>query len=65
MPNPWMKKNPMLSLFLSSANAAAGHGRSLLLREARANRTAATRSMTKAWIDLWTPKPTRKRGSAK
>jgi hypothetical protein len=65
MPNPWTKKNPMLSLFLSGANAAASHGRGLLLRQARTNRTIAIRSATQAWIDLWTPKPTRKRKSTK
>jgi hypothetical protein len=26
MANPWMKKNPFLSMFLSGANAASGKG---------------------------------------
>ena len=27
MTNPWLKKNPMMSLWLSAANAAAGRVR--------------------------------------
>lgn len=33
--NPWMKKNPALSLFLSGANAWAGAARGVLTKEAR------------------------------
>jgi hypothetical protein len=65
MPNPWMKKNPALSVFLTGANTAASHGRGLLLRQVRANRTATIRATTKVWIGLWAPKPTRKRGSGR
>lgn len=35
MANPWTKRNPALSLFLSGANAWAGAARSALMKEAR------------------------------
>jgi hypothetical protein len=42
--NPWMKKNPFLSMWLSGANAVAGAARSRATAEAK--RQAATK-MTK------------------
>jgi hypothetical protein len=65
MPNPWMKKNPALSLILTGASTATSHGRGLLLRQVRANRTTTIKAMTKVWIGLWAPKPTRRRTSAR
>jgi hypothetical protein len=40
MKNPWIKKNPLLSMWLSGANAAAGSARSRVTAEAK--RQAAT-----------------------
>jgi hypothetical protein len=40
MKNPWIKKNPLLSMWLSGANAVAGSARSRATAEAK--RQAAT-----------------------
>jgi hypothetical protein len=65
MSNPWLKKNPWLSLWLSGANTVAGHVRSQATAEA--NR-AAQRGMqdamdfwTKAWLSPTAPKPPTRR----
>jgi hypothetical protein len=34
MASPWLKKNPLMSMWLSSANAAAGRARSMASAEA-------------------------------
>ena len=46
MANPWTKKNPFLSMFLSGANSAAGKTRGLWMQQARRNQTAAAMSKT-------------------
>jgi hypothetical protein len=52
MSNPWLKKNPYLSMWLSGvnavANAAQGHARNNAQRQA-----AATRQMTQAVMNAW------------
>ena len=55
MKNPWMKKNPFLSMWLSGANAVAG--------SARGHATAAAkRGATAFWTAaLAPPKPKKKR----
>lgn len=59
MKNPWTKKNPFLSMWLSGANAVAGAARSRMTAEA--NRQAATmmsegvKQMTRFWTALLTP----------
>jgi hypothetical protein len=54
MKNPWTKKNPFLSMWLSGANAIAGSTRSrataAMKRQAR---TAMTQGMKQA-MDFWT-----------
>jgi hypothetical protein len=48
MKNPWMKKNPFLSMWLSGANAAAG--------AARGHAAAATKRGTTAyWGAVFAP----------
>lgn len=61
MANPWLKKNPFLSLFLSGANAAAGRARSAAVAQGKRNLTSATRHATQTWIDLWIPDSGKKR----
>jgi hypothetical protein len=65
MKNPWLKKNPFLSMWLSGANAVFG--------AARGSATAAARRQSKALmdhgarqiVDFWTgglaSKPTRRK----
>lgn len=58
MANPWTKKNPFLSMWLSAANSIAGQARAqataAVRREAnRAAKTAMSDGM-KAMTDFWT-----------
>jgi hypothetical protein len=61
MTNPWTKKNPFLSMFLSSANAAAGRARGLWAQQAKRNQTTAVKQATRSWAELWTPASSTKR----
>ena len=66
MKNPWLKKNPMLSMWLSGANAVAGAARGRAVAESRRQTATAAAAMTKAATDAWLaaltpPKPARKR----
>jgi hypothetical protein len=55
MDNPWTKKNPFLSMFLSSANTAAGRARGLWTQQAKRNQTTAVKQAARSWAELWTP----------
>jgi hypothetical protein len=55
MANPWTKKNPFLSAFLSGANAATGRARGLWMQQARRNQTTAVKQAARSWADLWAP----------
>jgi hypothetical protein len=65
MKNPWTKKNPFLSMWLSGANAVAGAARSRasaeMKRQTATAMTKSTKQMTQLWTDALTPKRTRKR----
>ncbi|HEY0844840.1 MAG TPA: hypothetical protein VGE12_05705 [Noviherbaspirillum sp.] len=66
MKNPWIRKNPLLSMWLSAANAAAGSARgrtsAAMKRESTAMMRRATRQMTELWTDALAPaKPRRKK----
>lgn len=65
MKNPWTKKNPLLSMWLSAANTVAGSARSRATAEAkRQARSAMTKSMKQAtdfWTDALTPAAPKKR----
>jgi hypothetical protein len=41
MKSPWLKKNPMLSMFLSAANAWAGAARGIATGTAKGNTASA------------------------
>jgi hypothetical protein len=71
MKNPWLSKNPFMSMWLSGANkvagAARGHATAAVKREAtKASHSAATAG-TKQVLDFWSAalgtkaKPTKKR----
>jgi hypothetical protein len=47
--NPWTKKNPLLSMWLSSANALAGKARSARTAEAKRRRTSLIKQVTRLW----------------
>ena len=53
MANPWTKRNPALSLFLSGANAWAGAARGLVTKEARRQQAAAMSAGAKQVASFW------------
>lgn len=68
MPNPWLKKNPFMSMWLSAANRAAGSMRAQataeVKRQVNAAAAKATRDSLKALSGDTKPvaaKPRRKR----
>ena len=65
MKNPWGKKNPFLSMWLSGANAIAGAARSRVTAEAKRQASTAitrgARQATKQTIDALAGKPPAKK----
>jgi hypothetical protein len=68
MRNPWLKKNPMMSMWLSGANAVMGSARSRATAEAKRQATAIMAEGTKQMVRFWTagsmaPAPRKKKKS--
>lgn len=66
MKNPWLRKNPFLSMWLSGANAVAGRARGKATAYARRQMASAMAQGTKAVADFWAdalvpPKPRRRK----
>ena len=72
MTNPWLKKNPFMSLWLSGANRVAGSMRghaaaqakrqaAQAQRQAAAAMTDATRNILTLWTGALAPSPPAKR----
>ena len=65
MKNPWTKKNPFMSMWLSGANAVAGSARSRVAAESKRQTKAiadeATRSVIGFWSGVMAPPPAAKR----
>ena len=61
MKNPWGKKNPFLSMWLSGANAVAGAARSRVTAEAKRQTAAAITRGTKQMSDALAGKPLAKK----
>jgi len=57
MKNPWLKKSPFLSMWLSGANAVASHARSQAAAEASRQAKHVTdqgsREVVKFWTNVW------------
>ena len=53
MKNPWLKKNPFLSMWLSGANSVLGSARGRATAEARRQGTTAVARSTKQLADSW------------
>lgn len=53
MKNPWTKKNPFMSMWLSGANAAIGSARGRATAETKRQANAMATETTKQMIDLW------------
>ena len=54
MANPWTKKNPLLSIMLSGANAWAGAARGIMTGQVKRQQAAATRQSAKQVTNFWT-----------
>ena len=67
MSNPWLKKNPFMSMWLSAANAATNRARGQVAASAKRQSDAAVTQATQDVMSFWTnaltgtPKPTAKR----
>jgi hypothetical protein len=53
MRNPWTKKNPLLSMWLSGANAVAGSARSRVTAEAKRQAATMMTMGTKQIVSFW------------
>ena len=53
MTNPWMMKNPVISIWMSGANTAAGMARSAAAAEFGRAQAEATRQAVQFWTDVW------------
>jgi len=51
--NPWLKKNPFLSMWLSGANVVAGAARGRLSAEARRQSAMMTTNLAKDIARFW------------
>jgi hypothetical protein len=53
MSNPWLKKNPFMSVWLSNANRVAGSVRAQATAQAKRQVNAAVTEATNETIKLW------------
>jgi hypothetical protein len=53
MANPWSKKNPFMSLWLSGANAVVGRGRSAATAAIARQQSLAIKQAARAWTGAW------------
>jgi hypothetical protein len=66
MKNPWTKKNPFLSMWLSGANAVAGSARARTSAATKRAANTAVKRSQKQVVDFWAaaltpPKPTKRK----
>jgi hypothetical protein len=54
MANPWMKKNPFMSMWLSGFNSAAGSMRGAATAQAKRQATSVMTKASKDIVDAWT-----------
>jgi hypothetical protein len=59
MTNPWTKKNPLMSLWLSSANKAMGTARAQATGAAKRQIAATQADAMKQIVEFWSGKTTR------
>jgi hypothetical protein len=57
MSNPWTKKNPFMSMWLSAANRTAGAARGQATSAAKRGVAAAQADATRQILDFWAGKP--------
>ena len=56
MNNPWTKKNPLMSMWLSAANRTLGSARGQATRAAKRQIGAAQADATRQIVDFWSGK---------
>jgi hypothetical protein len=54
MKNPWVKKNPFMSMWLSGANSILGSMRGHATAEAKRQTASMMKEGTKQMVDAWT-----------
>ena len=54
MKNPWLKKNPFMSMWLSGANTIFGKARGQAIAEARRQSAAMMAEGTRQILQFWT-----------
>ena len=54
MSNPWLKKSPFISMWLSGASSAANRARGRITAEAKRQSTAAVNKATSDMFGIWT-----------
>ncbi|KQY86168.1 hypothetical protein [Pelomonas sp. Root1444] len=54
MANPWLKKNPFMSMWLSAAHSAAGQARGQIAASAKRQGSAAITQATQEVMSFWT-----------
>lgn len=57
MRNPWTKKNPLMSLWLSAANKVAGSARGQVAAAVRREAATAQAQAARQIADFWTGRP--------
>jgi hypothetical protein len=57
MANPWTKKNPFMSMWLSSANSMMGSARAQATAETKKTVAAAQAETARQIVDFWSGKP--------
>lgn len=62
MANPWLKKNPFMSMWLTTANRAASSARQQAGRAARRQVAAAQTEVLRQMVDLWAGTPRKQAG---
>ena len=62
MKNPWLAKNPYMSLWLSTANKLMAPARSMVIAEGRRQAAAMRAEATKQILEFWTPKKPASKG---
>ena len=54
MSNPWLKKNPFMSMWLSGANSVANSARGRVAAEVKRQSTTAANKAVSDWLGIWT-----------
>jgi uncharacterized protein YccT (UPF0319 family) len=62
MSNPWTKKNPFMSVWLSAANSAAGRARGQATSAGKRQVAVAQADVTRQVLDFWFGKPAKQAG---